>query len=132
MEFSGPVDMPLREIERAMEKSGMRVAGMVTGAGGRNFSDPDPTVQTACVEAYNQALEQVKALGGSTGLMYPGRVNAKSPYDVVYERMVKNTRKVIPTAEKTDVKVAFENVWNHFLLSPLEAARFVDRLKPTR
>ena len=129
VEFSGPVSIPLREIEQAMDKTNMRVPGMVAGANGRKFSDPDPAVQAAGVAAYNKALEQVKALGGSTVLMYPGRVNARNPYDVVYERMVKNTRKVIPAAEKTGVKVAFENVWNHFLLSPLEAARFVDSFK---
>ena len=32
----------------------------------------------------------------------------------------------MPLAEELGVKLAFENVWNHFLLSPLEAARFVD------
>jgi len=29
-------------------------------------------------------------------------------------------------AEELGVKIAIENVWNHFLLSPLEAARYVD------
>ena len=32
----------------------------------------------------------------------------------------------MPLAEELGVKLAVENVWNHFLLSPLEAARFVD------
>ena len=112
-----------------MEKTDMRVPGMVAGANGRKFSDPNPKVRAAAVTAYRKALEQVKALGGTTVLLYPGRVDAKNPYDVVYERMVKSVRQVIPTAEKTGVKVAFENVWNNFLLSPLEAARFVDSFK---
>ncbi len=102
---------------------------MVAGSNGRKFSDPKAEIQAEGVTNYIKALEQVSALGGTTVLMYPGIVNAENPYDLVYKRMVKNTRKVIPTAIKTGVKVAFENVWNHFLLSPLEAARFVDSFK---
>ena len=126
VEFRGPIDIPLREVESAMAKTGMAVQGMVAGANGRKFSDPKEEVQAEGVSNYIKALKQVKALGGTTVLMYPGIVNADNPYDVVYRRMVKNTRRVIPTAQETGVKVAFENVWNHFLLSPLEAARFVD------
>jgi hexulose-6-phosphate isomerase len=33
---------------------------------------------------------------------------------------------VVPLAEELGVRIALENVWNHFLLSPMEAARFVD------
>ncbi len=129
VEFRGPIDIPLRDVAQAMEKTGMAVPGMVAGANGRKFSAPKAAVQAEGVANYIKALKQVKALGGNTVLMYPGKVDANNPYDVVYERMMKNTRKVIPTAEKTGVKVAFENVWNHFLLSPLEAARFVDSFK---
>jgi hexulose-6-phosphate isomerase len=35
---------------------------------------------------------------------------------------------LIPTAEKTGIKIALENVWNNFLLSPMEAARYVDEI----
>ena len=129
VEFRGPIDIPLREVESAMAKTGMAVPGMVAGSNGRKFSDPKAEVQDEGVSNYIKALEQVSALGGTTVLMYPGIVNADNPYDLVYSRMMKNTRRVIPTAQKTGVKVAFENVWNHFLLSPLEAAQFVDSFK---
>ena len=32
-------------------------------------------------------------------------------------------------AEDLGVKIAIENVWNHFHLSPLEAARYIDEFK---
>jgi L-ribulose-5-phosphate 3-epimerase len=35
-------------------------------------------------------------------------------------------RKAIPLAKEPGVKIAIENVWNQFLLSPMEAARYVD------
>ena len=46
-----------------------------------------------------------------------------------YERSQAEIRKAIPLAEELGVKIAIENVWNHFLLSPLEAARYVDEFK---
>jgi len=35
---------------------------------------------------------------------------------------------LIPYAEETGIKIAIENVWNNFLISPLEAARYIDEL----
>jgi hexulose-6-phosphate isomerase len=39
---------------------------------------------------------------------------------------VREIRKAIPLAESLGVAIAIENVWNRFLLSPLEAARYID------
>ena len=36
---------------------------------------------------------------------------------------------MLPLAESLGLRIALENVWNHFLLSPLEAARYVDELE---
>ena len=35
-------------------------------------------------------------------------------------------RKLLPLAEKMKVVIAIENVWNKFLLSPVEFARYID------
>ena len=81
VEFRGPIDIPLREVEKAMTKTGMAVPGMVAGANGRKFSSADLDVAADGVKQYTRALEQVAALGGTTVLMYPGTVNAENPYD---------------------------------------------------
>src|SRR5204862_2876419 len=47
-------------------------------------------------------------------------------YADAYTRTQAGLRKAVPLAEEVGVKMAFENVWDHFLLSPMEAARFVD------
>ncbi|HND52981.1 MAG TPA: sugar phosphate isomerase/epimerase, partial [Pirellulaceae bacterium] len=44
-----------------------------------------------------------------------------------WERSTAEIRGVIPRARELGVRIAVENVWNQFLLSPLEAARFVDQ-----
>jgi hexulose-6-phosphate isomerase len=48
-------------------------------------------------------------------------------YDDCWNRTTEEIKKVLPLAEKLKVKIAVENVWNNFLLSPLEAAKYVDQ-----
>ena len=50
-------------------------------------------------------------------------------YADAYTRSQAEIRKALPLAEELKIKIAVENVWNQFLLSPLEAARYVDEFK---
>lgn len=47
-------------------------------------------------------------------------------YDVAYSRAVDFFREIVPCAEKAGVTVCVENIWNHFLLSPIEMRSFID------
>jgi hexulose-6-phosphate isomerase len=53
-------------------------------------------------------------------------VNQAVSYNDAYARSQAEIRKAVPLAEDLGIKIAVENVWNQFLLSPLEAARYVD------
>ncbi len=53
-------------------------------------------------------------------------------FNCAYTRFQAENLKVIPLAEELGVKTAGEDVWNQFLLSPLEAARYVDARKGSR
>ena len=53
-------------------------------------------------------------------------VNKEVSYADAFTRSREMIRQAVPLAEELGVKIALENVWNNFLLSPLEAARFVD------
>ncbi len=68
-------------------------------------------------------------------LVIPGAVdvffNPKSPvvsYDIVYERALAAIKDLAPRAEELGVYIAIENVWNKFLLSPLEMRDFIDKI----
>ena len=50
-------------------------------------------------------------------------------YADAYKRSQAQIRKLIPSAEKNKVVIAVENVWNKFLLSPMEFARYVDEFQ---
>ena len=90
------------------------------------LSDPNPSVREAGLEGLKTALHDAEAYAASSVLLVPAVVNEHVSYDDAYKRSQAEIRKVIPLAEDLGVKIAIENVWNKFLLSPLEAARYVD------
>lgn len=73
-----------------------------------------------------QSLKDTKAIGGDTVLVVPGVVNKESSYEEAYYTALYAIKELIPAVESTGVKIGLENVWNNFLLSPLEAKQFVD------
>jgi len=93
------------------------------------LSDPDPKIREEGIAALKVSLEDAAAYGADTVLLVPGRVTDTVSYDECWNRSVEELKKAVPLAEKLKVKIAIENVWNNFLLSPMEAASFVDQFK---
>jgi len=118
------------EVLKAMDATGLPVPS-VCGAMHWKYllSDPDPKVRESGVEALKLSLEDAKAFKADTVLLVPGRVTEAVSYDECWSRSVEEIRKAIPLAEKLKVKIAIENVWNNFLLSPMEAAEYIDQFK---
>ena len=86
-------------------------------------------MREAGVAGLKQALRDAKRYGAVSVLFVPGAVSKQVFYDDAYSRAREAILKAIPLAEELGVKIALENVWNNFLLSPLEAARFVDEFR---
>jgi L-ribulose-5-phosphate 3-epimerase len=93
------------------------------------LSHPDPKVREEGLAALKVTLEDAKAYGADTILLVPGRVSDTVSYDDCWKLTVEEIKKVIPLAEKLNVRIAIENVWNNFLLSPMEAANYVDQFQ---
>ena len=93
------------------------------------LSDPDPAVRKEGLDGLLQALRDAKAYGASSVLFVPAVVNKNVSYVDAYKRSQEGIRQAIPVARDLGVKIAIENVWNQFLLSPLEAARYVDEFE---
>ncbi|WPP51416.1 sugar phosphate isomerase/epimerase family protein [Catalinimonas niigatensis] len=130
VEMDSPSDLKVDDVLEAKEKSGLEIPGVINSLHWKApLSDPDPKVRAQCVKATETALRDCKAYGGTTVLLVPGVVNQQISYRDAYQRSQEEIKKVIPVAEETGVKIAFENVWNNFLLSPLEAARYVDEFE---
>lgn len=86
------------------------------------------TVKTS-VEGLKTSLHNAHDLGADTVLLVPAVVDAKTRYGEAYVRSQKVIRELLPLAEELGVVIAIEEVWNKFLLSPLEFARYVDEFR---
>lgn len=115
------------EVLRARDEAGLVIPSVCGRDHWRKpLSDPDPKVRAEGLEALKQTLRDAKRYGASSVLLVPAVVNKDVAYPDAYSRSQAEIRKAIPLAEELGVKIACENVWNQFLLSPLEAARYVD------
>jgi hexulose-6-phosphate isomerase len=115
------------EVLRARDEVGLEIPS-VCGIHhwGKPLSSPDPKVRAEGLAALQQTLRDAKRYGASSVLLVPAVVNKEVGYAEAYTRSQAEIRKALPLAEELGVKIAIENVWNQFLLSPLEAARYVD------
>lgn len=130
VEMDSPGGPPNDEIVKAAHDTGILIEGVVDSVHwNQTLSHGNPAVRAAGLKALQTALRDCKAMGGTSVLLVPGVVNAQVSYDECYERSQAEIRKVIPLAEDLGVKIAIEDVWNDFLLSPMEAARYVDEFK---
>lgn len=73
-------------------------------------------------------FETAKALGSGSILCVPGFVDPQNSYDQVYEKVRAFLPALVPHAEKYEICVCLENVWNLFLLSPLEMRGLIDEI----
>jgi len=115
-----------RRLGRLARQAGVPIHSIVYGGWNAPFSDSDPEVREKGLAAMRTALRSAKAIGADAVLLVPAVVNENVRYGDAYERSQEYIRKLLPLAEELDVIIAVENVWNKFLLSPLEFARYVD------
>lgn len=128
VELDSPNDLNIDEVLEAKHKTGIEIPGVVNSVHWKSpLSDPDAVVRETCTQSMIHALEDCRQLGGTTVLLVPAVVNENVRYDEAWERSAAEIRKMLPVARKTGIKIAFENVWNNFLISPMEAARYVDQ-----
>lgn len=129
IELNSPVDLNKSEVLEAKDKSGIELPSVVNKDHWQKpLSDPDPSVRKEIIQSVAQSLQEVKDFGGDTVLVVPGVVNEKVSYEQAYVTAMNSIRELIPYAEKTGMQIALENVWNNFILSPIEAKRFIDEI----
>ena len=115
------------EVLKARDEAGLEIPSVCgTHHWGKPLSDPNPKIRAEGLAALEQCLRDAKRYGASSVLLVPAVVNKDVSYADAYTRSQAEIRKAVPLAEELGVKIAIENVWNGFLLSPLEAARYVD------
>jgi len=120
-------DAALREMVKEADRLGMAIPSLVPGMCS-GFASPDPAVRAGALEGLRKSVHIASVLGADTILVHPGQLTPQVRYDVMYGNVQEAMRKIVPEAERAKVFVGVENVWNKFLLSPLEAQRFVHEI----
>lgn len=122
--------MDQAEVLAARDQTGLAIPSVVISTHwAKPLSDPSPAAREIGLEGLKQGLRDAKAYGASSVLLVPAVVTKEVSYAEAYARSVEEITKAIPLAESLGVMIAIENVWNRFLLSPLEAVAYVDAFK---
>lgn len=92
----------------------------------------DERVRERGIAIVERMLVLAKAAGAGAVLVVPGLVTAEVSYRAAYERALEALRHLAGLAERLGVTIGVENVWNKFLLSPLEMRRFLEEVGSAR
>lgn len=115
-----------KELAGLAKEHGIRMHSIIYGGWEAPMSHPDPAKIDQGKAGIENALRLAKILGADNILLVPAVVNAEVRYVEAYERSQKNIKSLLPLAKELNVVIAVEEVWNEFLLSPLEFAKYVD------
>jgi len=133
--FEGIDAVPIGNLKAARQQAkiawdmGVPIHGVVFGGWHTPLSDPNPEVVRRGLLGMESALRCANAMGATTVLLVPAVVTEKVRYIDAYKRSQDNIHKLLPLAEQMQVVIAIENVWNKFLLSPIEFARYIDEFE---
>ena len=118
------------EILAASKEVGLPVHSVMNQEHWRSpLSSADPAVVDKSMEGMRTSLRNAKLWGADTVLLVPAVVNPQTSYAQAWERSQRQIRELIPLAAELKVIIGIEEVWNKFLLSPLEFAHYVDEFK---
>lgn len=88
----------------------------------------DETVRKKGLDIAKKMIEVCAVLGGESVLIVPGVVTETNSYDDCYDLAQSALKELALYAEPRGIVIGVENVWNKFLLSPLEMRRFLDEI----
>jgi L-ribulose-5-phosphate 3-epimerase len=123
-----------KEIAAQARAIGIEISSLASGESWTSSpTDNRPEVRRKIIDFTKKALQITSWLGLDAYLYVPGAVDVffmpdaeVVPYDVCYARAQQAIQELVPVAESAGVAICIENVWNKFLLSPLEMNAFID------
>lgn len=117
-------------IAKAAQVTGLRIHGVMNSAHWRYpLSSADPEEVKLSMQGMRTSLENAKTWGADTVLLVPAVVNPGVTYEQAMERSKRQVSELLNDATKMKITIAIENVWNKFLLSPMEFCQYVDGFK---
>jgi L-ribulose-5-phosphate 3-epimerase len=118
------------EIKKAADGAGIRIDSVMNMDHWKYpLSSSNPADVEKSLAGMRTSLHNAKLWGADTVLLVPAVVDSKTSYQDAWVRSKKEIQKLMPLAEELKVVIAIEEVWNKFLLSPLEMAKYIDEFK---
>ena len=122
-----PDDRRAEEIKKAADDAKIRIDSVMNMDHWKYpVSSADPAVVEKSLAGMRTSLRNAKLWGCDAVLLVPAVLEPKTSYQNAWTRSQKQIRTLLPTAEELKVVIALEEVWNKFLLSPLEMARYIE------
>lgn len=126
----------VKKIGDMIRKTGLEVASLATGLFWKYSMTSSKKENVEKVKEVCRKMLDIASWIGTDGiLVIPGGVGADFipgfevvSYDRAYDRAQNAIKEIAPYAEKKKVNIGIENVWNKFLLSPLEMKKFIDEI----
>jgi hexulose-6-phosphate isomerase len=125
-----PDEHEAEEIKKAADGANVRIDSVMNMDHWKYpLSSSDPDVVEKSLAGMRASLHNAKLWGSDAVLLVPAVVNMQTSYRDAWSRSQAQIRKLLPLAEELRIVIAIEEVWNKFLLSPLEMAAYIDELK---
>jgi hexulose-6-phosphate isomerase len=121
--------MNQQEVIDALGQSGLQAASVCCHTHWKQtLTHPDEKIREEGLQGVLQTLRDAKAYGADSILVVPGTVGDDVSYQQAWDRSIAEIKKAVPLAKELGVKISIENVWNNFILSPIEAVKFLDEI----
>jgi hexulose-6-phosphate isomerase len=121
-----PDEHEAEEIKKAADGANMRIDSVMNMDHWKYpLSSSEPAAVEKSLAGMRTSLHNAKLWGSDAVLLVPAVVNPQTSYRDAWSRSQKEIRKLLPLAEELKIVIAIEEVWNKFLLSPLEMATYV-------
>ena len=118
------------EIKKAADSAGIRIDSVMNMDHWKYpLSSSDRAAVEKSLAGMRTSLHNAKLWRADVVLLVPAVVDAKTSYRDAWARSQKEIRTLIPLAEELKVVIGIEEVWNRFLLSPLEMAKYIDEFQ---
>ena len=125
-----PDEHAAEEIKKAADAASLRIDSVMNMDHWKYpLSSSDPAVVEKSLTGMRTSLHNAKLWGADAVLLVPAVVNPQTSYRDAWTRSQTQIRKLIPLAQELKVVIAIEEVWNKFLLSPLEMAKYIDEFQ---
>ena len=125
-----PDEHKAEELKRAADAAQIRIDSVMNMDHWKYpLSSSDPAVVEKSLAGMRTSLHNAKVWGSDVVLLVPAVLNPQTSYRDAWTRSQREIRKLLPLAEELKVVIAIEEVWNRFLLSPLEMANYIDEFQ---